>query len=305
MGGKVKCSVVVPTYNRVELLRYTLDSLTRQDLPKEDFEVLVVDDGSSDSTAELVPRYADRLNVRYFFQEDEGWRVAKARNVGIANAEGEICVFADTGVLLHSGCLRAHVDAYASGEAVAVCGYVYCFNIDNEDAKLINAEVDFDNPDATIETLRREQRWLDVREEFYRRYTDDFGDRVPAPWLPYWTCNASARTDQLRAVGMFDEQFRSWGSEDVDLAYRLHRDGARIVLSRDAAAIHAPHDKSFEENMRSAVLNQKYMAGKYDTPLIRMFAEDPPVMFFDFNDVAIARGLPTCAEYLARQELAG
>ncbi len=304
MGGKVKCSVVVPTYNRVELLRHTLDSLTGQDLPVDEFEVLVVDDGSGDATAELVPHYEDRINVRYFFQEDQGWRVAKARNVGIANAKGDICVFVDSGVLLHSGALRAHVEAHAGETPVAVCGYVYCFNIDNEDAELINAEIDFDDPSATIDTLRRERRWLDVREEFYRRYTDDFGD-IPAPWLAYWTCNASARTAQLRAVGMFDEAFRTWGSEDVDLAYRLHRDGARVVLARDAAAIHAPHHKSFEENMRDAAVNQRYMAAKYDTPLIRMLAEDPPVMFFDFNDVAVERGLPTCAEYRAGQELAG
>ena len=69
-----RCSVVIPTYNRVELLRRTLDSLVTQRLPSSEFEVLVVDDGSTDSTALLVDNYRDRLAVRYFFQPDEGWR---------------------------------------------------------------------------------------------------------------------------------------------------------------------------------------------------------------------------------------
>ncbi|MBV9821651.1 MAG: glycosyltransferase family 2 protein, partial [Actinobacteria bacterium] len=106
------CSVIVPTYNRAELLRRTLDSLLRQDLPPAQFEVLVVDDGSADHTAEVVESFRDRLDVRYFFQPDEGWRVAQARNVGLAAATREVCVMVDSGVLLHSGCLAAHLDSH-------------------------------------------------------------------------------------------------------------------------------------------------------------------------------------------------
>lgn len=304
MAESLQCSVIIPTYNRVRLLRHTLESLVRQTLPADRFEVLVVDDGSSDSTADLVREYQDVLNLRYFFQEDEGWRVAKARNVGIANARAGVCVFLDSGVLAHSGCLAAHVQSHAfATRPVAVIGYVYCFNVDNEDARLINEAIDLDDPDGTIATLRDNGQWFDVREFFYDKYTDDFHDRVPAPWLPYWTCNASANTAQLRAVGMFDEAFRSWGAEDVDLAYRLFLDGARITLDRAAAAIHAPHDKSFAENMRDAAANHRHMAAKYGTPIMRLLVEDPPILFFDMNDVIVERGLPGCVEYLAQKRL--
>ena len=103
MGSSLRCTVIVPTYNRRRLLELTLDSLAGQDLPRDRFEVLVVDDGSSDDTADVVREFEDRLDLRYFYQPDEGYRVARARNVGIRHARGEICVFVDSGVLLHSG----------------------------------------------------------------------------------------------------------------------------------------------------------------------------------------------------------
>ncbi|WP_408666841.1 glycosyltransferase, partial [Jatrophihabitans sp.] len=59
MAAVGRCSVVIPTYNRAELLRRTLDSLIGQDLGRDAFEVLVVDDGSSDGTAELARGYRD------------------------------------------------------------------------------------------------------------------------------------------------------------------------------------------------------------------------------------------------------
>jgi glycosyltransferase involved in cell wall biosynthesis len=309
MADPPRCSVIIPTYNRAGLLRYTLESMTRQSLPRDQFEVLVVDDGSSDGTAEVVKTFDDRLNLRYFFQEDEGYRAAKARNVGISRAESDVCVFIDSGVLAHSGCLAAHLTSHHEADApVAVVGYVYCFNIDNADAILISREIDFDDPDGTIRRLTEQRKWLDVREYFYAKYTDDFGD-LPAPWVVFWTCNVSAATEQLRSIGMFDEEFKTWGGEDVDLGYRLHRDGARFVLNRSAAAIHAPHDKSFAQNAEDSLANYRHMVEKYGgTPILRLLLEfpqgdpgdaDQSVNPFTMNDVIRARGLPSCADYLA------
>jgi glycosyltransferase involved in cell wall biosynthesis len=300
-----KCSVIIPTYNRETLLGYTLESLTRQRLVPGQFEVLVVDDGSSDATAQMVDRYRERLDLQYFFQPDEGWRTAKARNVGIAHAAGDVCVFVDAGVLLHSGCLEAHVARHESTtEPLAICGYIYGFNVDNEDAEIIARTIDIHDPDATMEVMDGRQEHLDVREYFYRKYTDDFHD-LPAPWPIFWTANVSARTRQIRALGAFDEAFQSWGGEDLDLAYRLHRDGAKFVLDRGAKAIHYPHYKSFDENEQAAKKNYRYMAAKYGTPIIRLLLETPEVNPFNMNDVIRERELPTCSEYLAGQRKAG
>lgn len=298
MGSSLRCTVIVPTYNRRRLLELTLDCLVKQDLHPDRFEVLVVDDGSSDDTAAAVRAYEDRLDLRYFYQPDEGYRVARARNIGIRNATGEIYVSVDSGVLLHSRSLSAHVAAHeASPEPLALNGYVYCFNLDNEDAQLIRKFVDVDDVDSTIESMARTNAWPDVRDPFYARYSDDFG-HLPAPWLMYWTCHASARTEQVRSIGMYDEAFTQWGGEDLDLAYRLHRDGARFAVSREASSIHYPHDKDHGENVKSALENYRYIVDKYRTPIIRLLTEEPPVRFAAFNDVIEERGLPRCADYL-------
>lgn len=300
MGSSSRCTVIIPTYNRRRLLELTLDALARQDLPRDRFEVLVVDDGSSDGTEAAVRGFEDRLDLRYFHQPDEGYRVARARNVGIRHATGEICVFVDSGVLLHSGSLSAHLAAHdAAAQPLALNGYVYCFNLDNEDAQLIRKFVDVDAVDATIASLARTGSWPDVREPFYARYSDDFG-HLPAPWLMYWTCHSSARTEQVRSIGMYDEAFRQWGGEDLDLAYRLHRDGARFGVLREATSIHYPHDKDHGDNAKAARENYRYIVEKYRTPVIRLLTEEPAIRFSAFNEVVRERGLPHCADYLAR-----
>ncbi|HOJ14231.1 MAG TPA: glycosyltransferase, partial [Deltaproteobacteria bacterium] len=65
-------SVVIPTYNRAELLEKSLESLTAQSLPKGRFEVIVIDDGSPDNTREVCEGFADRLTLRYQRQENSG-----------------------------------------------------------------------------------------------------------------------------------------------------------------------------------------------------------------------------------------
>jgi glycosyltransferase involved in cell wall biosynthesis len=300
-----RCSVVIPTYNRAELLRRTLDSLSAQDLPRTAFEVLVVDDGSSDATAEVVQGFGDRLDVKYFFQPDEGWRVAQARNVGIAHATGEVCVFVDSGVVLHSGCLRAHVQSHQQAAGpVAVVGYVYGWGREGSDAQEMIRTLDFDDPDASIELMRQTGRWVDVRESFYARQADDV-DRLPAPWIVYWTCNVSAPMEQLRSIGGFDEQIRSWGGEDIDLGYRLHREGVRFLVNRSASSIHYPHGSDLAASMIQARGVHRYLAQKYGTPVTKLL----PLLggalnFHTFNEVITARGLPGCAEYLRQQAAA-
>lgn len=293
------CSVVIPTYNRAELLRRTLDSLIAQQLPRTSFEVLVVDDGSSDHTAALVAGYQDRLQLRYFFQPDEGWRVAQARNVGLANATGSVCVFVDSGVILHSGCLAAHLLRHQQVDRpVAVLGYVHGNVCAGAEAAAMAAALSTDDPDGCLEMLQASGRWRDIRESLYARLADEL-DGLPAPWILCWSGNLSAPTGQLRSIGGFDEQFRSWGDEDIDLGYRLHLAGVRFVVDRSANSFHYPHGSDFGHNLNQARDNHRYMARKYGTPVAQLL----PLLggalnYHNFNDLVIGRGLPDCRDYL-------
>ncbi|MFC8845401.1 MULTISPECIES: glycosyltransferase family A protein [unclassified Micromonospora] len=96
MPNHPQLSVVIPTYNRAPLLRKTLTSLTEQRDPPP-FEVIVADDGSADDTEQVAEEFSDRLAIRYRYQEDQGFRPAKARNMGAAIARAPILVFLDSG----------------------------------------------------------------------------------------------------------------------------------------------------------------------------------------------------------------
>ena len=85
-----KVSVIIPTYNRAEFLRNAIDSVLAQTY--HDFELLVVDDGSTDQTRELVAGYGDQLIA--LFQANRG--VSSARNLGIRAATGELVAFLDS-----------------------------------------------------------------------------------------------------------------------------------------------------------------------------------------------------------------
>lgn len=292
MANSRRCSVVIPTYNRADLLAYTLDSLTRQSLPTDGFEVLIGDDGSTDRTRSVIDRYRDRLDLQHLYQEHDGVGATRARNACIRRATGEICVMLDSGVMAHSGLLAAHLARHdAAPGPVAVIGYVYGFDLDGDNNSGLEQLIDPWDADGTIERLAAQGDYSDVREGFYRRYDDDFAD-LPVPWIMYWTCNVSARTSQLRDVGLFDETFRTLGGDDLDLAYRLHCDDARFVLDRAASSVHYPHPKDFTQNLTNAMINYQHMIGKYRSPVMPLLLAVPTIHPFNINDVIPVLDLP-------------
>ena len=91
MEKSLSISVVIVTLNRVESLRDTLLSLVRQE--RQPDEVIVVDNGSTDNTKEVVLDFRDKLNIKYVYEEQRG--IPHARNTGIRNATKDIIAFVD------------------------------------------------------------------------------------------------------------------------------------------------------------------------------------------------------------------
>jgi glycosyltransferase involved in cell wall biosynthesis len=108
-------SVIIPTYNRGWILHEALESVLAQDYP--DFELIVVDDGSTDRTPAVLQRYGNRLRV--LAQKNRG--VSAARNRGIAAAKANLIAFLDSDDLWLPGKLKAQVDFFQHHPGALIC----------------------------------------------------------------------------------------------------------------------------------------------------------------------------------------
>ncbi|WP_278235747.1 glycosyltransferase [Isoptericola sp. AK164] len=276
-------SVVIPTYNRSSLLRHTLDSLRRQTLAPDRFEVVVVDDGGSDDSEDVVRSFADDLDVTYFWQPDAGFRAGKARNIGTAIASGRYVVYVDTGVLLATTTLATHLRIHTeSAYPTAVVGYVYGFEVDPSH-EAVMADLDPTDVDAAIAHLHTHGA-LDVRERQYA----DLGENItswPAPFDIFWTCHASAERESLFAAGLFDESFTGWGGEDVDLGVRLFRQDNVFVMDRAARSLHWPHAKEVDDLQESSATAAERIHRKYDLWTTSFYGKDLQNEKYSLNKV--------------------
>jgi glycosyltransferase involved in cell wall biosynthesis len=230
-------SVIVLTYNWPAALERVLEGIAAQScLP---FEVIVADDGSSEETTAVVQRMAATFPVplRHVWQEDRGFRAARARNRGIAAARGDYVILLDGDMLVHPDFIADH---------------------------LMLAERGFFLQGGRIKaTAEESQRLLDGKAPVFAPWSpadfDEFdGTRrlyaFHAPLLARWkarsrnggrvmSCNMSFWRDDLLRVNGFDERMEGYGAEDRELAARLENAGIRRrALKWAALAVHLWHN---------------------------------------------------------------
>lgn len=293
-------SVVIPTYNRSELLEMTLNSLTRQQLnPEFRFEVIVVDDGSDDDTRDIVKQFKTRFsNLRYYYQKNKGYRVARARNIGTKKSKGELIIFVDSGVIVSENFVYEHCKAHGFCENFVVIGTVYGFQATLDDKIFFNV-FDNNNLSETFLRLKNNARFHDPRYGWYKSCNFDIKNAF-APWIFFWTCNVSVKKRLLISAGMFDENYNSWGVEDLDLGYRLFKSKASFVVGKNADAIHYPHctvaetdNKNNSNNKNLIYFHKKYHCLETEMCLgwkgptldreVGKLWNDSPYEMFDFN----------------------
>jgi O-antigen biosynthesis protein len=197
-----RVSVVVATYNGGKTLHNCLESLAR--LKYDDYEVIVVDDGSSDNTGEILAKHP---NIRLHRQENKG--LSNARNMGISMATGEIVAFTDSDCVVDPDWIYFIVDAMMSRSCAGVGGP----NLTPWESRPIHRTVAYAPGHATHVLL-----------------DSHTAEHVPG-------CNMAFWKSDLVAAGCFDPVFRKAG-DDVDMIWRLQDQGEQILFAPAAFVWH-------------------------------------------------------------------
>lgn len=260
---KFGISVVIPTYNRKALLEKTLLSLSKQTLDKIQFEVIVVDDGSSDGTDLLVDSFKSEFAIQYLFQEDLGFRVARARNIGINVAKFPVILFIDSGVIISSHLLQKHLELHYNEPKLVVIGLSHGVNeYDMEHAEELEDIIKHNTLDDAFLKLKQLPHLWDCRTTFLES-TQYQLTKTTIPWILFWTSHISVSSSEVKALGGFDEWFQSWGGEDVELGLRLHQAGCVYKVFPGVESIHYPHARDGLKNRSDSKGNVKYIHQKH------------------------------------------
>jgi glycosyltransferase involved in cell wall biosynthesis len=235
----VTLSVVVATYEWPDALEAVLRSLAEQS--DRGFEVVVADDGSGPDTEAVAARWANALPLRHVRQEDDGYRLARVRNLGASAARGDYLVFVDGDVVPRRHFVRSLRQAAVPGWFVAGKRLLLDASLS---ARVLADAVPIQRWSFAHWALHHEH----VRP--LRALTPRDRRRAGRDGLPEFEPHADGygfllglhRTDFQRVNG-YDARFAGWGGEDVDMAVRLRRAGLRCGWAGpQSTLLHLWHD---------------------------------------------------------------
>ncbi len=206
-------SVIICTYNRAELFGGALEGLLAQTLGRDKFEVIVIDDGSSDGTVEVAASFSVRLPIRYFRQKNAG--LASARNHGIYASRGRILFFCDDDDVAAPTLLEEHLGTHGQYQQpdFAVLNYTGW------------------SPALSVTPL---MNFITEVGCFLFSYPHiKHGDILDYSF--FWGGRVSCKRDFLIEHGVFNPEFR-FGCEDIELGYRLSKAGLKVVFNKNAVS---------------------------------------------------------------------
>ena len=228
----MKISVVIPTFNRADTLLQTLGALADQSFPRDAYEVVVVDDGSSDQTGPSVARLQEHFPVPLHYLYQPNRKQGAARNLGALSSRGARFVFLGDDIVPAQDFLLEHEHAHenhAWDPGIAVIGY------------------------TTWPPLLRRTRFLDyIGEQGWQFGFSLIEDPSDVPFNFLYTSNLSLSRELFHKAGGFDEGFQQYGWEDVELSLRLKALGMTLIYAPRARAYHyhSISMQDFEERQR-------------------------------------------------------
>jgi len=209
-------SIIIPAYNAEKTIRKCLDSVLKQDF--SDFEVILVNDGSSDNTEEIINQYTvDQYDVKQIvLAKNSG--PAKARNTGIKKAQGEIIVFIDSDVTFK--------------DPGALLGL----------AEIFKGKPEIDGVIMIKDKIPLNKGLTPLYIAYYKYYLWN----QPGEYQTSFTTERSAVKKHIfDKVGYFDEGYRKPDVEDFEFGYRLEKENYKIYIARSIKVGH--HFETFKQ----------------------------------------------------------
>lgn len=207
-----QAAVVIPTRGGAAKLHYPLDSLIQQ--TEKDFQVIVVIDGDIDNSAAVVQEYIDRgeLNLSMIVFDENKGRVA-ALNAGYRAADAYLLIRCDDDIKVKPDYIANHLAYHQSDTPQGVMGLVH-----NKFP---------DTPHARAYGYYRDRKF---REDAYK--TPD--NKI---WH-FWAANCSMTAQTFELIGGYDQRYRRYGWEDVDMGYMLQKAGVKLKLAPELEVDH-------------------------------------------------------------------
>ncbi|AZV63831.1 glycosyltransferase [Peribacillus frigoritolerans] len=302
-GKKIdaKVSVIMPTYNKYPDILMTLHSLECQTFNKNEFEVIIVDDGSKDKTPSIFKENPFSFHLKYIRSNHNIGR-PNMRNLGIRSASGSIIIFLDAEILVKPNFIQQHYSAHIEKENIVVCGsmvlrgvftkyhpeftddqvaqltfmmqkhYRLSLNIENniEKRKPVNLLSEKDIYDQSFMNLSFEKPHVKIyKETLFRHYGNEL-EGFNFPWILFCTGNVSVKSKAIIEVGLFEE-YPGYGWDDHEMGYRLYKKGYSFLNHTGLISYHQEHPIS-QSNPQDALRNFVRMFKKYPEMQMRIFS---------------------------------
>ena len=219
---KIKCSIIIPVYNRLEYTRNCLKALFKN-TPKENYEVIVVDNNSIDGTNEYLSKISKKVKIIY---NKENLGFAKACNQGARMSLGEYLVFLNNDTEVQTKWLKTLVEVIEQNSSVAAVGSKMLF----PDDKIQHAGVVIINDQKLPDPLV-------ARHIYYRQDSNYPLANVMSTYQALTAACMLVRKSSFMAVGGFDENYWN-GYEDIDLCFKLREKGSLLIYQPKSVVIH-------------------------------------------------------------------
>lgn len=279
-------SIVIPYYNKPYEIRLILKAFTRQDYPKDRFEIVIVDDGSDEPLHDLVETYKEQLHINYQPLGRIGIR-GLVRNTGAEKASADRLLFLDSDMIPERDFISQFDRALEENKNRVVMGWRYCLfdyekeYIDEEvienNFEILSSQVGL--PDGRIIAVEHQQRT---------------GRSTQGNWRQLHSHSFAMYKDLFFSVNGFDEEFsRNWGAEDVELGYRLEKAGAEIIFNTKALSYHIEHPVNTDTQITSLNENYRIFLKKHPHWDVELFSKEYETLFPEQEEVVrrIKKGL--------------